>query len=131
MLNSRTLLNSTHRRRKMVNSRSLGEAPYSIRAWLIASSPRFMSIDGYRLSTSADRRAQLLGYSALLRCLATHALFIMYDSRRNMMGLSNMSNSTDTAYVIQPILAQMGRIGGVRPGTNGGFIGNGMSSFCN
>jgi hypothetical protein len=36
-----------------------------------------MSIDGYRLSTSADRRAQLAGNSAVFKCLATPALFKM------------------------------------------------------
>jgi hypothetical protein len=46
------------------------------------------------------------------------------------MGLSSISKNTDTAYVIQSILAQMGRIGNVRPGFNGGLIGNGMSSLC-
>ena len=89
-----------------------------------------MSIDGYRLFTSADKRAQLLGNSNVSSCLATLALFIMYEFRRNIRGLSSMSKSTDTAYVIQPMLAQMGRIGGVRPGVNDGLIGNGVSSLC-
>ena len=89
-----------------------------------------MSIDGYRLSTSAESRAQLLGNSKVLSCLATLALFIMYEFSRNIRGLSSISKSTDTAYVIQPMLAQMGRIGGVRPGVNGGLMGNGVSSLC-
>ena len=66
LLNSRMLLKSTHRKRNMVNSRSLGVAPHSINAWLIASRPRVMSIDGERLSTSADNRAQSVGNSNVL-----------------------------------------------------------------
>ena len=42
-----------------------------------------------------------------------------------------ISSKTDTAYVIQPLLAHIGRIGGVRSGISGGLIGKGCSSFCN
>ena len=41
-----------------------------------------------------------------------------------------MSKYTDSMYVIQLILAQIGRTGGVFPGGKGGGRGHGISNLC-
>ena len=56
-----------------------------------ASKPLLMSIDGYRLSTSAAKSAQSEGKSLFSRSLAKAELFIMYDGNCTMSGLSKMS----------------------------------------
>ena len=88
-----------------------------------------MSIDGYRLSTSAASREHVDGNWHLSKFLASAALFMMYEGSDSMMGFRIMSKYNDTTYVTQPILAQIGRTGGVFPGMNGGGHGYGIGSF--
>jgi hypothetical protein len=55
---------------------------------------------------------------------------MMYEGSDSMMGFRMMSKYYETTYVTQPILAQIGRTGGVFPGMNGGRHGYELGSFC-
>jgi hypothetical protein len=71
------------------------------------------------LSTSAARSAQLAGSCLLSSCLANAALFMMYEGIVSIMGLKIISKYIATIYVTQPMLAQIERTGGARPGISG------------
>ena len=78
---------------------------------------------------SAASSEHVDGKRHLSRCLASAALFIIYEGSDSMMGFKIMSRYMETTYVTQPILAQIGRTGGVFPGMNGGGHGYGIGSF--
>ena len=83
-----------------------------------------------RLSTSLASSAHVEGNGRSSRRLASAVLFIMYEGSDSIMGFRIMSKYIETTFVTQPILARIGRSGGVLPGMNGGGHGYGIGSSC-